>query len=110
MKKKFILLFLILTISVSAQDKKIVTKNIDGSIKDTGYITSEGKKDSVWVRYNNAGIIVGTAQFSNGIKQGKWETFNDKGIKLYEIVYIDGFKKFGKHWDENGVLIEEKKY
>lgn len=110
MKKLVLLLFLILTINASAQDKKIVTKNANGSIQEIGFITSDGKKDSTWVRYNNDGTIISTAQFSNGLKNGIWLTFNDNGVKLFEIVYVNGYKKYGKHWDENGVLIEEREF
>jgi antitoxin component YwqK of YwqJK toxin-antitoxin module len=109
--KNFVLaIFLILALEANAQDKKIVTMNGNGSIEEVGYLTSDGKKDSTWTRYNDMGIVIGTAQFSQGKKHGVWETYNDKGVKLFEIVYVDGNKTHGKHWDENGVLIETKEY
>lgn len=110
MRNLILTLFLILALEANAQDKKIVTMNGNGSIEEVGYLTSEGKKDSTWTRYNDKGIIVGTAQFSQGKKHGVWETYSEKGVKLFEIVYIDGNKTHGKRWDENGVLIETKDY
>ena len=110
MKNLVLILFLILAINVSGQDKKVVLKNSDGSILEIGYLTSEGKKDSTWVRYNETGMIIGVANFTNGVKNGVWETYTDKGVKIYEIVYENNSKKYGKHWDENGILIETKEY
>ena len=110
MKKVIIVIFVILATFAKAQDKQVVIKNSDGSIKETGFITSDGKKDSTWVRYDESGKILATASFSNGVKNGVWETYNDKGVKLYEIVYENNNKKYGKHWDDNGVLIETKQY
>jgi antitoxin component YwqK of YwqJK toxin-antitoxin module len=110
MKNFVLILFLILALKANAQDKQIITMNGKGAIEEVGYLTTEGKKDSTWTRYNDMGIVIATAQFSKGLKHGVWETFNDKGIKIYEIVYAEGCKKFGKHWDENGILIEIKVY
>lgn len=110
MKNFVLILFLILALKANAQDKKIITMNGNGSIEEVGYLTSEGKKDSTWIRYNNMGIIIGTAQFSHGVKHGVWEIYNDNGVKLFEIVYVDGNKTHGKRWDENGILIDNKDY
>ena len=109
MKKVFIGIFLILGIGAKAQDKQIVTMN-NGSVEEVGYITPDGLKDSIWVRYNEAGVIVGKASFSKGQKHGVWETYNNQGIKLIEIVYEANCKKFGKRWDESGNLIETREY
>ena len=110
MKNFVLILFLILALEANAQDKQIITMNGHGSIEEVGYLTSDGKKDSTWTRYNDMGIVIGTAQFSQGKKHGIWETYNDKGVKLFEIVYVDGSKKSGKRWDENGILVETKDY
>jgi antitoxin component YwqK of YwqJK toxin-antitoxin module len=110
MKILILAIFLILAINANAQDKKIVIMNGNGSIEEVGYLTAEGKKDSTWTRYNDMGIVIGTAQFSQGKKHGVWETYNHKGVKLFEIVYVDGSKKSGKRWDENGILIDSKEY
>ena len=110
MKKVIIVIFVILAAFAKAQDKQVVIKNPNGSIKEIGFITSDGKKDSTWVRYDETGKVLGKASFTNGLKNGLWETYNDKGIKLYEIVYENNTKKYGRHWDENGILIETKEY
>ena len=109
MKTLITLFFLILTISVSAQNKQVTTMS-NGSIEEIGYLTSDGKKDSVWTRYNDNGVIIALAHFNKGVKDGLWETYNDKGVKLFEILYVGGCKKYGKRWDDNGVLIEEKDF
>lgn len=110
MKKLVLIFFLILATIANAQDKQIITKYSNGFIEEIGYLTSDGKKDSTWIRYNDMGIVIGIAQFLQGNKHGIWEIYNDKGVKLYQIVYVNGNKINGKHWDENGVLIETKEY
>ena len=61
MKKVIIVIFVILAAFAKAQDKQVVIKNPNGSIKEIGFISSDGKKDSTWVRYNETGKVLGKA-------------------------------------------------
>ena len=106
--KKLTVLFLFVSFACFAQSKKTIYKDTTGKVVEEGYFTNDGKRDSIWVRYNDNGFIIATASFDKGVKNGVWETFSDKGNKLFEMVYLNGKMVSGKRWDENGVLVESK--
>jgi antitoxin component YwqK of YwqJK toxin-antitoxin module len=106
--KKLTFLFLFVSFTCLGQNNKTTFKDATGKVVEEGYYTNDGKRVSLWVRYNENGSVIATASFNDGVKNGVWETFSDNGLKLFELVYLNGKMVSGKRWDENGVLIETK--
>jgi antitoxin component YwqK of YwqJK toxin-antitoxin module len=71
----------------------------------------DGEQDSTTILWFENGNINEVRSYKKGLKHGKWETYNIKGIKTAEAWYRHD-KKDGiwKIWDENGVLRYEMPY
>jgi len=70
-----------------------------------------GEQDSTTLIYFEDGKINEIRSYKNGLRHGKWETFNNTGQKLAEAWYRND-KKDGiwKIWDESGTLRYEMPY
>jgi antitoxin component YwqK of YwqJK toxin-antitoxin module len=81
-----------------------------GQIMETGMF-EKGQKHGKWIRYNEAGIVVGLAQYNFGKKHGTWTVFDDKGTKRFEMTYNNGDKSgIWNSWDEAGQVTSTKDY
>jgi len=110
MKNILLIAFILMSSFVLAQ-KKFEKKFTNGLIEETGFFDKTGLKDSVWISYNEKGILIGEGHFSHGIKTGIWKTFYEDGKIMFEIPYVEGHKKGeGKQFSQEGELIASKDY
>ncbi|MWB95908.1 membrane-binding protein [Flavobacterium sp. GA093] len=58
----------------------------NGRVQQEGYFV-DGKLDGVWVAYDEKGNKTAVAEYTNGVKTGKWMYFNDKTIN--QVAYAD---------------------
>lgn len=72
---------------------------------------SLGEKDGRWEKWNEKGIKVSEANFIKGKKHGKWYVWDDNGTLRYDMTYTDG-EKSGTWiiFDENGKETSRKEY
>jgi antitoxin component YwqK of YwqJK toxin-antitoxin module len=114
MKNKLIsVMFLLIGSSIYAQEEEItmvVSKYSNNTIEQVGYLDQKGKQDSIWTEYNESGKIIGVGSYSHGVKDGYWYSYNDNGKKIFELLYVNGEKRKGKQWDDNGHLIDKRKW
>ena len=112
-------------------DGKVLSYYPDGVLQETRtYI--EGKEQGKRVLYYNNGKIQseqeyvlnkregeGKKYYENGVLQAQFtykddkldglrEEFNKQGVLIYETLYKEGKKQMMKHYDAQGVLLEEK--
>ena len=90
--------------------KWVVLKYDNNFVEQVGYYDHEGKMDSVWTQYNELGKVTGIGSYSHGVKNGYWITYNDEGRKIFEVLYVEGKKRNGKQWDDEGHLIDERNW
>lgn len=80
----------------------------DGQLNELRFYKN-GMFDGTWITYNERGVKVAEASFMNNQKHGKWTIWDDDGTKRCEMFFENG-KKTGTWWtwDEKGKLISEK--
>jgi antitoxin component YwqK of YwqJK toxin-antitoxin module len=114
MKKYLIsVMFLLIGYILYAQEEEItmvVSKYSNNTIEQVGFLDQNGKKDSTWTIYNESGSIVGVGTYSHGVKEGYWYSYNDNGDKIFEVLYVNGEKRKGKQWNDEGHLIDKRKW
>jgi antitoxin component YwqK of YwqJK toxin-antitoxin module len=113
--KKYLIsaMFLLIGYISYGQEEEItmvVSKYSNNTIEQSGFIDQNGKKDSTWTQYNESGKVVGVGSYSHGLKEGYWYCYNDNGKKIFEVLYVNGEKRKGKQWDDNGRLIDKRKW
>jgi antitoxin component YwqK of YwqJK toxin-antitoxin module len=71
----------------------------------------DGLQDGQTILYFENGQTNEVRSYKNGLKDGKWETYNKANIKIAEAWYLLD-KKHGQWliWDENGILRYEMHY
>ena len=81
-----------------------------GQLMRTGF-HENGLKTGKWTTYNESGVMVGLAFYTAGKKDGTWIAWDDNGKKRFEMNYKNG-EKTGTwiQWDENGALFSSKSY
>ena len=83
---------------------------------ETGQLMRTGKhedglKSGKWITYNESSVMVGLAFYNAGKKDGTWIAWDDNGKKRFEMNYKNG-EKTGTwiQWDENGALFSSKSF
>lgn len=81
-----------------------------GQLMRTGQ-HENGLKTGKWITYNESGVMVGLAFYTAGKKDGTWIAWDDNGKKRFEMNYKNG-EKVGTwiQWDENGALFSSKNF
>ena len=81
-----------------------------GQVMRTGF-HENGLKTGKWITYNESGLMVGLAFYTAGKKDGTWIAWDDNGKKRFEMNYKNG-EKVGTwiQWDENGALFSSKNF
>ena len=97
MKKYVIMAALLVSGLTFAQEGKPKLEEVDGMVKATYYYENgqvqqegffkDGKLDGVWVSYDEKGNKTAVAEYTAGVKTGKWMYFNDKTIN--QVAYAD---------------------
>ncbi|WP_269234323.1 toxin-antitoxin system YwqK family antitoxin [Flavobacterium flavigenum] len=90
MKKCVILVAILFSGILVAQETKPELEAVGNKVRATYYYDNgkvqqegffkEGKLDGVWVSYDENGNKKAIAEYTNGLKTGKWIYFNDKNI------------------------------
>ena len=96
----------LLSLSLKAQTKEVTVKDSSGNILEIGYLNANNQKDSLWVAYNDKGVIVSEMEYKDGKKHGTWRMYDDNGHITLKVEYVNGKKRKGKQWDEKGRLID----
>ena len=96
----------LLSLSLNAQTTEVTVKDSSGNIIEIGYLNENNKRESVWVVYNDKGVIVSTIEYKNGEKDGISRMYDDNGQITFKVEYKNGKKRKGKQWDEKGRLID----
>ncbi len=115
MKTTALLLALMINLSVFAQGSpsytqvnsntvKVVWYHENGEVRETGYFLN-GDKNGVWEQFNEKGVKISEANFSAGVKDGNWSVWNDQGALTYYMLYENGKRILTTQWDDSGKLI-----
>ena len=96
----------LLSLTLNAQTKEVMVKDSSGNISEIGYLNENNEKDSIWVVYNDKGVIVSSTEYKDGKKHGICRMYDDNGHITFKVEYVDGKKRKGKQWDEKGRLID----
>ena len=109
---KSLLIFLLIMISKvgMCQLYPVTIKNESGVITQTGFIDEDGEKEGEWISYGPPNVIRGIGYYKDNKKTGTWRTFKDTGIIWSEMVYENGNKIYGRIFDDNGKMLEERKF
>ena len=103
MRAFIILMFVSISISVTAQSRELSTYFDNGNLKSRyEYANSQ---NYAFTNFFLSGKVMETGSFVNGKKDGTWITFNESGVKTAEAFYKLG-EKTGewKIFDELGNL------
>jgi antitoxin component YwqK of YwqJK toxin-antitoxin module len=98
----------LLSLSLNAQTTEVIVKDSSGNVIEKGFLNENNEKESIWVAYNDKGVIVSVMEYKNGKKDGTWYMYNDKGHVVFKILYVDGKKRRGRQWDNKGHLIDSR--
>ena len=104
------MVFVFLNLTLTAQIKQVELKDDSGRIIETGYLNEKNEKDSVWYSYNENGVLVSEMEYKNGKRSGIWRFYNDEGHIIFRVLYVNGKKRVGKQWDDQGRLIDYRKW
>ena len=82
----------------------------NGSLHMKGNIAG-GVRDGKWEAWDDQGRILSTGYYKDGFENGMWTVWFPSGQKRYEGLFKDG-KRFGKwlFYNNNGVIIKEVEY
>ena len=98
----------LLSLILNAQTREVMVKDSSGNTMEIGYFNENNEKDSVWIVYNNKGVIISSMEYKDGKKHGTWRMYDDNGHITFKVEYIEGKKRKGKQWDEKGHLIDSR--
>lgn len=111
MKKIAIIAVLLVSSLTFAQNKSPKLEEVNGLVKATYYFDNgqvqqegffkDGKLEGKWISYNENGIKVAIAEYTNGEKTGKWFFWNDK--TLAEVDYSNGVIASVKNWNKEAI-------
>lgn len=96
----------LLSLSLKAQTKEVIVKDSSGNILEIGYLNENDERDSVWVAYNDKGVVISEMEYKDGKKVGTWRMYNDNGRIIFKVQYVNDKKRKGKQWDDKGRLID----
>ena len=96
----------LLSLSLKAQKKEVIVKDSSGNILEIGYLNENDERDSVWVAYNDKGVVISEMEYKDGKKVGTWRMYNDNGRIIFKVQYVNDKKRKGKQWDDKGRLID----
>jgi len=112
MKNYILMLTLVFTGIVSAQESKPKLEQFGEMVKATYYYDNgkvqqqgyfkDGKLEGQWVAYDEVGNKKAVAEYSNGNKAGQWVFWN--GVLLSEVSYSDSRVASVKNWKEDALV------
>ncbi len=116
MKKAILMLAVLFSVAMSAQDIKPTFEKVgkmikatyfhdNGEIAQTGYMLNN-KLHGQWFMYNTEGKKIVSGKYENGIRAGKW--FFWKGDILKEVDFQDNKIAYVKDWNNSQVVSVDK--
>jgi len=89
----------------------IYVKDFENNSTEIEMTLKKGQKHGYTNIYFKTGTLKEKRSYKNNLMHGKWETWNDKSIKIAEANYKNG-KKHGKWfiWDKNNILRYDMTY
>ncbi len=89
----------------------VYVKNFKNNKVEIEMTLKKGQKHGYTNIYFQAGTLKEKRSYKNSLMHGKWETWNEKSVKIAEANYKNG-KKHGKWfvWDLNGILRYDMTY
>ena len=109
MKKCVILVAILFSGILVAQEVKPELEAVGNKVKATYYFENgkvqqegffkDGKLDGVWVSYDEKGNKVAVAEYTDGLKTGKWIFFNENSLRevAYENSKVSSVKNLQKN-------------
>lgn len=109
MKKCVILVAILFSGILVAQEKKPELEAVGNTVKATYYYDNgkvqqegffkDGKLDGVWVSYDEKGNKTAVGEYTNGLKTGKWIFFNENSLSevAYENSKVSSVKNLQKN-------------
>ncbi|MCK0161032.1 toxin-antitoxin system YwqK family antitoxin [Allomuricauda sp. F6463D] len=112
MKKAVLVLAVMFTVGISAQDTKPTFERIgktvkatyfydNGEVAQTGYMLN-GKLHGDWVMFDIEGKKIATGQYLNGEKTGKWFFWENE--VLSEVDFTDNRIVHVKKWNQGDAV------
>jgi len=87
-------------LEVAGNKVKATYYHENGKIQQEGFF-KDGKLDGVWVSYDEKGNKSAAAEYTNGLKTGKWVFFNENN--LCEVSYDNSKINSVKNLQKNAV-------
>lgn len=111
MKKYLIIVVLLFTGMIFAQDSKLVLEPFgnkvratyfyeNGEMQQVGYFEN-GKLQGTWVTFDENGNKISSGQYENGVKTGKWFFWNK--TNLTEVDYSNNAIASVKNWKQEAI-------
>ena len=98
----------LLSLTLKAQTKEVVVKDSNGNVLERGFLNDKDEKESIWLIYNENGVVVSEIEYKNGKKDGIWRMYDDNGKLRFKVEYVNDKKRRGRQWDEKGHLIDSR--
>lgn len=113
MKKLVILVAVLFSVVIFAQDSKPVLEPFgkrikatyfyeNGQVQQEGYFVN-GKLDGIWVSYNESGDKIASGEYVDGVKTGKWFFWSQNNDKnsLCEVDFSNNQVAKIKNWRQD---------
>ncbi len=112
MKKAILMIAVIFTVGMYAQDTKPTFEKVgkmvkatyfhaNGEIAQTGFLMND-KLHGQWLMYNEEGVKIAAGKYVNGKKEGKW--FFWEGEILREVDFDNNKIASVKNWNQSEVV------
>lgn len=116
MKKVILVLAVIFSVSMFAQEVKPKFEKVEGDlvkatyfhdngeIAQTGFLF-KGKLHGDWFMYDLEGKKIASGSYENGERAGKWFFWNEAILK--EVDFVDNRIKYVKNWNQSEVVTRQ---
>ena len=112
MRKAVMMLAVLFTVSMAAQQVEPTLEKVgkmvkatyyhdNGTIAQTGYIL-KGKLHGQWFMYNTEGKKLASGKYNQGLREGKWLFWKDDILK--EVDFVDNKIAHVKNWNQAEIV------
>jgi len=113
MKKIMMIAVLVVSSVTFAQNREPKLEEVNGIVKATYYhengkiqqegFFANGKLEGKWVSFDQNGVKIAIAEYSNGVKVGNWFFWNNDGLS--EVDYSKDNILSVKKWSKGSVAV-----
>jgi antitoxin component YwqK of YwqJK toxin-antitoxin module len=113
MKKIMMIAVLVVSSVTFAQNSEPKLEEVNGIVKATYYhengqvqqegFFADGKLEGKWVSFDQNGVKIAIAEYSNGVKVGNWFFWNNDGLS--EVDYSKDNILSVKKWSKGSVAV-----